>query len=457
MSVLIKHGTIVTATDKYVGDILVEGERISLIGTSIDVPADRTIDATGKLVLPGGIDVHTHLDMPFGGTKSADDFESGTIAAAFGGTTTIVDFAIQYKGQTLHGAWETWMKKAEGKAAIDYGFHMIITELNDQVEEEMDALVRQGVTSFKLFMAYPGVFMLDDASIFKALLRTGKNGGTICMHAENGGVIDVLVKKALAEGKTAPKYHALTRPARAEAEATHRAIALAEIADVPIYIVHLSAAEALEMVTEARDRGLPAYAETCPQYLFLSYDNYEEPGFDGAKYVMSPPLRPKETQDRLWRGLAFNDLQAISTDHCPFCMKEQKTLGEHDFSKIPNGAPGVETRMSLVYDGGVRTGKISLNRFVELTSTSPAKIFGLFPRKGTIAPGSDADLVIFDPEKTTILSARTHHMRVDYNPYEGRSVTGVTETVLSRGRIIIDNGTFTGRAGSGSFLVRATR
>ena len=270
---------------------------------------------------------------------------------------------------------------------------MIITELNDQVELEMDALVRQGVTSFKLFMAYPGVFMLDDASIFRALLRTGKNGGTICMHAENGGVIDVLVKQALAEGKTAPKYHALTRPARAEAEATHRAIALAEIADVPIYIVHLSAAEALEMVTEARDRGLPAFAETCPQYLFLSYDNYEEPGFDGAKYVMSPPLRAQATQDQLWRGLAFNDLQAISTDHCPFCMKEQKTMGEGDFSKIPNGAPGIETRMSLVYDGGVRTGRISLNRFVELTSTSPAKIFGLFPRKGTIAPGSDADIV----------------------------------------------------------------
>jgi dihydropyrimidinase len=349
------------------------------------------------------------------------------------------------------------MKKAEGKAAIDYGFHMIMTELNDQVELEMDALVRQGVTSFKLFMAYPGVFMLDDASIFKALMRTGKNGGTICMHAENGGVIDVLVKKALAEGKTAPKYHALTRPARAEAEATHRAIALAEIAGVPIYIVHLSAAEALEMVTEARDRGLPAYAETCPQYLFLSYDNYEEPGFDGAKYVMSPPLRAKETQERLWRGLAFNDLQAISTDHCPFCMKEQKTLGEHDFSKIPNGAPGIETRMSLVYDGGVRTGKISLNRFVELTSTSPAKIFGLFPRKGTIAPGSDADLVIFNPEKKVRLSAKTLHMRVDYNPYEGREVTGATETVLSRGEVIIDDGAFTGRAGAGSFIRRATR
>jgi dihydropyrimidinase len=457
MILLIKNGTIVTATDQYRGDVLVEGEKISTIGTSLNVVADRTIDATGKYVLPGGIDVHTHLDMPFGGTKSADDFESGTRAAAHGGTTTIVDFAIQYKGQTLHHAWETWMKKAEGNAVIDYGFHMIITDLTDQVEEEMDALVRQGVTSFKLFMAYPGVFMLDDASIFRALLRTGQNGGTICMHAENGGVIDVLVKRALAEGKTAPKYHALTRPARAEGEATHRAIALAEMADVPIYIVHLSAAEALEMVTEARDRGLPAYAETCPQYLFLSYDNYEEPGFDGAKYVMSPPLRPKETQDRLWRGLAFNDLQAISTDHCPFCMKEQKTLGQDDFSKIPNGAPGIETRMSLVYDGGVLPGRISLNRFVELTSTSPAKIFGLFPKKGTIAPGSDADIVVFDPSKKTTLSAKTLHMNVDYNPYEGREVTGAVDTVVSRGRVVIDAGVFTGSAGAGSFLKRSPR
>src|SRR4051794_13398548 len=457
MSLLIKNGIIVTATDFYTGDVYVEGERISTIGTSLDIPAERVIDAAGKYVLPGGIDVHTHLDMPFGGSMSSDDFETGTIAAAHGGTTTVVDFAIQYHGQTLHHAMETWMKKADGKAAIDYGFHMIITELNDQVETEMDALVRQGVTSFKLFMAYPGVFMLDDASIFRALLRTGKNGGTICMHAENGGVIDVLVKKALAEGKTAPKYHALTRPARAEAEATHRAIALAEIAGVPIYIVHLSAAEALEMVTEARDRGLPAYAETCPQYLFLSYDNYEEPGFEGAKYVMSPPLRAKETQKNLWRGLAYNDLQVISTDHCPFCMKEQKVLGHDDFSKIPNGAPGIETRMSLVYDGGVRAGKISLNRFVELTSTSPAKIFGLFPRKGTIAPGSDADIVIFDPNRTTTLGTKTLHMKVDYNPYEGRQVTGVTETVLSRGNVIIDQGRFVGRAGAGAFLKRSPR
>ena len=457
MSVLIKNGTVITATDLYQGDVFIERDVITAIGTNLAMKADREIDATGRYVIPGGIDCHTHLDMPFGGSTSADDFESGTIAAAFGGTTSIVDFAIQYKGQTLHYAWESWMKKAEGKAAIDYGFHMIMTDVNDQVEEEMDALVRQGVTSFKLFMAYPGVFMLDDATIFRAMLRTGKNGGTICMHAENGGVIDVLVKKALAEGKTAPKYHALTRPARAEGEATHRAIALAEMADVPVYIVHLSAAEALEMVTEARDRGLPAYAETCPQYLFLSYDNYEEPGFEGAKYVMSPPLRPRETQDRLWRGLAFNDLQAISTDHCPFCMKEQKTLGAHDFSKIPNGAPGIETRMSLVYDGGVRTGKISLNRWVELTSTSPAKIFGMFPRKGTIAPGSDADIVIFNPEKKTTLSVKTLHMKVDYNPYEGREVQGVSETVISRGKLVIDNGKFVGRAGAGAFMKRNPR
>ena len=457
MRTLITNGTIVTAVDQYEGDVLVEDERIAAIGTRLDIRADKSIDATGKYVLPGGVDVHTHLDMPFGGTTSADDFESGTIAAAFGGTTSIVDFAIQYKGQTLHHAWETWMRKAESKAVIDYGFHMIMTDLNDQTEQEMDALVCQGVTSFKLFMAYRGVFMLDDGSIFKALLRTGKNGGMICMHAENGDVIDVLVQRALRAGQTAPKYHALTRPARAEAEATHRAIALAEIADVPVYIVHLSAAEALEMVAEARDRGLPAYAETCPQYLFLSDENYEEPGFGGAKYVMSPPLREKAKQAQLWRGLAFNDLQCISTDHCPFCMKEQKELGRSDFSKIPNGAPGIETRMSLVYDGGVREGRISLNRFVELTSTSPAKIFGLFPRKGTIAPGSDADIVIFDPNRTVTLAAETLHMKVDYNPYEGRRVTGAADTVLSRGRVVIENGQFAGRAGRGSFLKRRAR
>ncbi|MBA3270839.1 MAG: dihydropyrimidinase [Acidobacteria bacterium] len=457
MSVLIKNGTIVNSSDLYRGDVYIESDKVTTIGTNLTMAADVTIDAAGRYVLPGGIDVHTHLDMPFGGSTSADDFATGTTAAAFGGTTSIVDFAIQYRGQTLQQALDTWRAKAEGKAVIDYGFHMIITELTDEVENEMDSMVEQGVTSFKLFMAYPGVFMLDDASIFRAMLRTGKNGGTICMHAENGGVIDVLVKKALAEGKTAPKYHALTRPARAEGEATHRAIALAEMADVPVYIVHLSAAEALAMVTEARDRGLPAYAETCPQYLFLSYDNYEEPGFEGAKYVMSPPLRPKETQDQLWRGLAGNDLQAISTDHCPFCMKEQKALGHGDFSKIPNGAPGIETRMALVYDGGVRQGRISLNRWVELTSASPAKIFGLFPRKGTIAPGSDADIVIFNPDRTQTLSVKTLHMNVDYNPYEGRVVQGVSETVLSRGKVVIENDKFVGRRGAGTFLKRDAR
>jgi dihydropyrimidinase len=408
-------------------------------------------------VIPGGIDVHTHLDMPFGGTRSADDFESGTIAAAFGGTTTIVDFAIQERGGTMRQAFETWMGKAEGKAAIDYGFHMILRELTPALAEEMGAMVQEGITSFKLFMAYPGVFMMDDASIFRAMQRSGEIGATICMHAENGGVIDVLVKQALLRGETAPKYHALTRPARAEAEATHRAIALAEIAGVPVYIVHLSAAEALEQVAAARARGIPAFAETCPQYLFLSYDNYEEPGFEGARYVMSPPLRAKEKQADLWRGLAQNNLQVISTDHCPFCMKEQKELGKGDFSKIPNGAPGIETRMSLVFVGGVAEKRITVNRFVELTSTAPAKIFGLFPRKGTIAPASDADIVIFNPGAEQVLSAKTHHMRVDYNPYEGRRIRGVSETVLSRGKVIVENGRYVGRPGDGRFLKRAVR
>ena len=457
MKVLIKGGTVVTAVDQYKGDVLIEDEKVSLIGTALSVEADKTIDASGKYVLPGGIDVHTHLDMPFGGSTSADDFESGTIAAAFGGTTSIVDFAIQYKGQTLRQAFEAWSKKAEGKAAIDYGFHMIVTDLPESVEKEMDAMVAEGVTSFKLFMAYRGVLMLDDGSIFRAFLRTAENGGTICMHAENGDVIDVLVRRALAQGHTAPKWHALTRPPRAEAEATYRAICLSEMAGVPLYVVHLSAAEALEQIAVARNRGLPAYAETCPQYLFLSYANYEEPGFDGAKYVMSPPLRASGNEEALWRGLAGNDLQAISTDHCPFCMKEQKELGKNDFSKIPNGAPGIETRMNLVFDGGVRAGRISLNRFVELTSTSPAKIFGLFPKKGTIAPGSDADIVVFDPNRKHVLSAKTLHMKVDYNPYEGREVTGAADTVLSRGKLVIENGKFVGKAGAGSFLKRKPR
>ena len=460
MKTLIKGGTVVTATDKYEGDVLIYGETVHSVGSDLSAQVDKVdkvIDAAGKLVVPGGIDVHTHLDMPFGGTFSVDDFETGTIAAACGGTTSVVDFAIQQRGGTLRQAWETWMAKAEGKAAVDYGFHMIMSEHTPELEKEMGAMVDEGVTSFKLFMAYPGVFYMDDGGIFRCMQRSGEIGATICMHAENGIVIDVLVEQALRRGETEPKYHALTRPPRAEAEATHRAIALAEMADVPVYIVHLSAAEALEQVTAARNRGLQAYAETCPQYLFLSYDNYEEPGFEGSKYVMSPPLRDKAKQADLWRGLAYNDLQAISTDHCPFCFNEGKQLGKDDFSKIPNGAPGIETRMSLTYDGGVAAGRISVNRWVELTSTSPAKLFGLFPKKGTIAPGSDADIVVFDPEAETVLSAESLHMNVDYNPYEGRRVKGVTETVLSRGEVVVEKRQFTGTAGRGRFLRRKSR
>ena len=457
-SLLIRNGRVITAADDYQADVYCEDGIISAIGR--DLPshrfaADRTIDATGQYVLPGGIDVHTHLNMPFGGTTSADDFESGTIAAAFGGTTSLVDFAIQYRGQTMRHALDDWMKRADGKAVIDYGFHMIVTDLEDAALPEMDRMVREeGITSFKLFMAYPGVFMVDDRTIFRALRRTGENGGLVCMHAENGGVIDELVKEALRRGETAPKYHALTRPSRAEGEATGRAIALAEMARVPIYIVHLSAADALEKVRDARDLGLPAYAETCPQYLFLSYENYEEPGFEGAKYVMSPPLREKWHQDVLWKGLQKNDLQVISTDHCPFCMAEQKELGRDDFSKIPNGAPGIETRLTLVHDGGVRPGRITLNRFVELCSTTPAKMFGLFPRKGTIAVGSDADIVVFDPKKTTTLGVKTLHMNVDYNPYEGRTVHGAPSTVIVNGNVVIDGNRFVGRKGAGRFLRR---
>ncbi len=452
---VIRNGTIVTATDTYLSDVGISNGKISVIGLDLPVEsAGKVIEARGMMVMPGGIDVHTHLDMPFGGTMSADDFESGTIAAAYGGTTTLIDFAIQYKGQTLRHAFDTWMKKADGKAVIDYAFHCIITDIAGAQLDEMKAFVREGVPTFKLFMAYPGVFMLDDASIFKAMGAAANSGGMICMHAENGGAIDVIVQRALAEGKRAPKYHALTRPVTLEAEATSRAIALAEIAGTPVYIVHLSCNEALEKVREARDRGLRVYAETCPQYLYLSLENMDAPGFEGAKYVFTPPLREKWHQEKLWQGLAQDDLQVVSTDHCPFCMKEQKELGKDDFTKIPNGGPGIEHRLSLVYNGGVHGGKFSPNRFVQLVSTAPAKLFGLYPRKGTVAVGSDADLIVFDPNEEQIISVKTHHMRVDYSMFEGTRVKGTTKTVLSRGRTIIDNGRFTGKAGAGEFLRR---
>jgi len=453
---IIVNGRVVTAADTYSSDIAISNGKITAVGQSLPRDnATKIIDAAGKYVLPGGIDVHTHLDMPFGGTNSADDFETGTRAAAFGGTTTLIDFAIQYKGQTLRTAFDTWMQKAASKAVFDYSFHCIITDLADAQLEEMNALVREGVTSFKLFMAYPGVFMLDDGSIFKALRATSKNGGLVCMHAENGSAIDVIVQQALAEGKKAPKYHALTRPTTAEAEATSRAIALAEMAGAPVYIVHLSCNDALEKVREARDRGLPVYAETCPQYLYLSIENFDVPGFEGAKYVFTPPLREKWHQEKLWNGLKQDHLQVVSTDHCPFCFKEQKELGRDDFTKIPNGGPGIEHRMSLIYSGGVAQGRFSVNRFVELVSTMPAKLFGLYPRKGTIAVGSDADLVIFDPKRKHTISARTHHMRVDYSMFEGIQVTGMPDTVLSRGRVIMEADKFVGRPGAGQFLKRS--
>src|SRR2546430_9056471 len=457
MKTLIRNGHVVTAVDSYTADILVEGSTVVLIGKDLEKIAgalDKAVDATGKLVIPGGSDPHTHVTIPCGGTSSSDDFETGTRAAAFGGTTTIIDFAVQYRGQSLNQALDVWFSKAQGKAAIDYGFHMILTDLPNHRLPEIKNLVQQGVSSFKLFMAYPGMFLVDDGTIFQAMTASAESGGLIGMHAENGVVIDVLVKRALAEGKTAPKYHALTRPTRAEAEGVHRAIAIAEMANSPVYIVHLSCYDALKEVQAARDLGLPAYAETCPQYLFLDYSYYEQDAFEGAKYVMTPPLRDKSNQEQLWKGLRGNDLQVISTDHCPFCFKEQKELGRDDFSKIPNGGPGVEHRMSLIYDGGVVQGRINLNRFVDITTTAACKIFGLFPRKGTIAVGSDADIVIFDSDGEQTISAATHHMRVDYSAYEGRKVKGVSETVLSRGNVIVENGKFFGKAGAGRFLKR---
>ncbi len=456
MSTLIKNGRIITSEQDYIADIYVENETITTIGSTLNIAADNVIDAAGKYVIPGGVDVHTHLDMPFGGTTSCDDFETGTKAAAFGGTTCIIDFATQSKGTRMRDALDVWWKKAGNKATIDYGFHMIVTDLPEAHIEDMSDMVREGITSFKLFMAYPNVLMTDDATIFRAMRHTAKTGALVCMHAENGNVIDLIVQQALAEGKTAPIYHALTRPTTAEGEAVNRSIALAEMAGAPVYIVHLSSNDALEKVAEARDKGLPVYAETCPQYLFLSLDDMNKPGFEDAKLVFTPPLREKWNQEKLWAGLKKNTLQVVSTDHCPFCFKEQKELGLHDFTKIPNGGPGIEHRLQLMFDGGVRQGKISLNRWVELTSTTPAKMFGLYPRKGTIAVGSDADIVIWDPEKEYTISVHTHHMAVDYSMFEGRKVKGNIDTVLSRGEMIIRDDKFLGKAGRGNFVKRNT-
>jgi dihydropyrimidinase len=457
---VIRNGLVITAAEETAADVLIDGEQVVALAATGSAVAqgwqgEREIDASGKYVVPGGVDAHTHMEMPFGGTYAADTFETGTRAAAWGGTTTIIDFAIQSMGGALREGLDAWHAKAEGRCAIDYGFHMILADVNEGSLKEMEALVGEGVTSFKLFMAYPGVFYSDDGKILRALQKGAETGGLTMMHAENGIAIDVLVEQALARGNTDPKYHGVVRHALLEAEATHRAIKLAQVAGAPIYIVHLSATEALAQVSEARTAGFNAFAETCPQYLFLSTDDLARPNFEGAKYVCSTPLRPAEHQANLWRGLRTDDLSVVSTDHCPFCFKGQKEMGIGDFSKIPNGLPGVETRMDLLHSGVV-DGHISRRRWIEIACATPARMFGLYPRKGTIAPGSDADVVVYDPNATQTLSASTHHMAVDYSCYEGRQLTGKVDTVLSRGRVLIDGGEYLGEAGHGRYLRRDT-
>jgi len=457
MRTLIKGGTIVNADAMTKADVLIDGEEIALIGLDLDVAADQVIDATGKWILPGAIDGHTHMEMPFGGTYSKDTFETGTRAAAFGGTTTIVDFAIQPMGGTLRQGIDTWHEKADGKACIDYGFHCIVSDMRDELLPEMDRLVEEGITDFKLFTAYPGVFLSSDAAIFKALKQTTKNGGLILMHAENGPVIDAVAADLVAAGTTDPIGHGLARYPVFEGEATNRVIRLAKAAGAPVYFVHLSAKDALDEVRRARDEGLPVYAETCPQYLFLSLDDLGH-GFEGSKFVCSPPLRDTKGghQEELWKGLIADDLQLIGTDHCPFDFHGQKEMGRGDFRKIPNGLPGVEDRVDLVHDGGVVTGKITPSRFVELVSTAPARMFGL-PKKGSISVGMDADVVVYDPNRKHVISASTHHMAVDYSCYEGRTVQGGSDVVLSRGKVIVDHGTWLGSAGHGKFQRREPR
>jgi dihydropyrimidinase len=457
MRTLITNGTIVTADGSTAADVLIDGEHVARIGsdlTSDGVTADETIDAAGRWLIPGAIDVHTHMELPFGGTFAKDTFETGTRAAAFGGTTTIVDFAVQSRGKSLREGLDAWHAKAQGNAVADYGFHMIMSDVNDDTLAEMDTLVDEGVPDFKLFTAYPGVFYSDDGAIFRAMQRTARNGGLIMMHAENGMAIDVVAADEVAAGHTDPYFHGVARYPIFEGEATNRVIRLAEAAGVPVYIVHLSAREALDAVRGARDRGTKAFAETCPQYLFLSLDDMKG-GFNGAKFVCSPPLRTADHQAELWTGLVKDDIQLVSTDHCPFDFDGQKDLGKGDFRKVPNGLPGVEDRVDLLHDGGVADGRITRERWVEIIATAPAKLFGMFPQKGTIAVGSDADIVVYDPLATRTISAKTHHMDVDYSCYEGREVRGRSDIVLSRGSVIVRDGAFTGRKGHGRFLKRA--
>jgi dihydropyrimidinase len=456
MSVLIKGGRVITAADDYVGDVFVEDERISLIGESLDLDADKVLDASGKYVLPGGVDPHTHLDMPFGGTVTIDDVESGQTAAAFGGTTCHVDFVIQPQGSTFAAALDEWRAKADGKQVIDMGYHMAVTDLREGgTLEELASLPDQGVTSYKLFMAYKGALMVDDETLFRTMEVAAETGALVMVHAENGDAIDVLVKQALADGKTEPRYHALTRPPETEGEATNRAIQLSRVAGSSLYVVHVSCQEAVEPIAIAREKGWDVWGETCTQYFFVDYTFLERPNFEGAKYVYTPPPRDKANQDVLWNAVRTDILSAISTDHCAFNWDGQKTLGKDDFSKIPNGGPGLENRLHMIHEFGARAGRISLNRMVELLSTSPAKLFGLYPRKGTIAVGSDADIVVFDPEKKVTITAADHHSRVDYNLYEGTEVTGSPEVVLLRGNVLVENDELVASPGIGQYVARA--
>ncbi|MBL8303515.1 MAG: dihydropyrimidinase [Ideonella sp.] len=460
---LIRHGRVITATDDYQADVLMHDGIVQAIGRELAVGEDvKLVEATGLYVLPGGVDTHVHMENVIGPTITCDTFASGTKAAAFGGTTTVVDFALQTEQDAVLGAIARAQRSAEPQVNIDYSLHCIVTRVDAQVLADVKHAMRhEGVSSFKMFMAYPGVMMADDAAIFRMLRQVGADGGMVALHAENGTVIDLLIKEALEAGHTSPRYHALTRPAIMEGEATHRGIRLAELAEAPIYFVHVSSNQALRHIVAARDEGIPVFAETCPHYLLFDDSVYANDDFETAKFVMTPPLRTPDDQKHLWRALRYDDLQVIATDHCPFCMKEghlgyrlQKMRGKDDFSMIPNGAPGIETRLVSLYDIGVVQGRLSLNRFVQLTSTTPAKLFGLFPKKGTIAVGSDADIVLFDPEATQTIHAHTLHGNCDHTLLEGRTLRGRVEKVFLRGELIVDGSTWLGREGMGRFVPR---